>query len=414
MKARGRFGRKAASIVGILAMLLGMMIISGCWDLRHLDRLSVVMAMGIDDDPTGKQKMRVTMQTVLAQNAASGNKLAVEGMSVMTFTETGDTVFEAIRKMTRKTSRRLFFSHTRLLIIGEDAARKGVYPLLDLIERNPDIRLNIAVMIARGTSAEKLLQTTTLMDSIPANQIHDTLDINQSAQGQEYLVKVNDITRNAMAGKQQVAVPSLVLEGEQSAGNDEENMKHIHPKVEPKLSTMAILKDGRFVGYLTTKQSRGLSWTQNKVKSTVVKLDCPRSEGNFIVEVYHSKAKMKAEKPKYGESQKPVIHVDLEVKGSIKEIMCTDLGVKEESQLEEAGKLMDAAVGDEVQDAIRRLQKELNSDAMGWGMLVYQEQPSLWKQIGGRWTELFPDVSYVLKVKTDITDSGVRVNSIVK
>ncbi|MFF2092559.1 Ger(x)C family spore germination protein [Paenibacillus sp. NPDC058174] len=402
-------GTKIAAVMAFL--LLSVVLLTSCWDLRYLDRLSVVMAMGIDSDPTGKQQLRVTMQTVLAQNAAAGNKLAAEGMAVTTFTETGDTLFEAIRKMTRKTSRRLFFSHTRLLIIGEQAARNGVYPLLDLIERNPDIRGDIAVMIARGATAEQMLQTTTQMDAIPANQMYDTLEINESALGMDYMVRVQDITRMALQEKQQVAIPAITLEGDAAAGNDEKNMKRIHPDVQPKLSTMAVLKEGRLKGFLTVKESQGLSWMLGKVRSTVMKTNCPDSDGYLMVEINDAKVKMSAGKSKEGV---PVIKIDIRPEGSVKEIMCPDLPVDKEAELDTIGRLIDKEIEEEVQDVIVRLQQKLKLDTFGWGRLIYMQKPALWKGIDKDWETVYPKVRHELKVKTKITDTGVRGESIVK
>lgn len=83
-------------------------LLNGCWDLRYLDKLGVVYAIGVDDDPTGKNKLQLTVQVVLPQNVAAETKGAIGGTAVTTFTEKGDTLFEAIRKMSTKTSRRLF------------------------------------------------------------------------------------------------------------------------------------------------------------------------------------------------------------------------------------------------------------------------------------------------------------------
>ncbi|GGG84965.1 Ger(x)C family spore germination protein [Paenibacillus radicis (ex Gao et al. 2016)] len=404
-------GNKKRIAATLAILLLIVSVLSGCWDLRYLDRLGVVMAVGVDSDPTGKQQLRVTMQTVLAQNAAAGNKLASEGMAVTTFTETGDTMFEAIRKMTRKTSRRLFFSHTRLLIIGEQAARKGVFPLLDLIERNPDIRGDIAVMIARNTTAEQLLQTTTQIDAIPANQMYDTLEINEHALGQEYLVRVQEITRMALQKKQQVAIPSITLEGDEAAGNDEQNLKRIHPTVQPELSTMAVLKEGHLKGFLTAKESRGLSWMLGRVKSTVVKAACPNSEGYFMVEISGSKVNMSAVKPKDGI---PVIQIGIKPEGSVKEVMCSDLPVDEEEMLKEIGKLIDQSIEGEIEAVIVKLQKKMQLDTFGWGRLIYMQKPALWRRIDKEWDVVYPKVQHELKIKTRIKDTGVRGNSIVK
>lgn len=65
-----KMGRKAF----FLWMACMLVLLSGCWDLRYLDKLGVVLAMGVDDDPSGKQKLRLTVQVVLPQNVAAETK----------------------------------------------------------------------------------------------------------------------------------------------------------------------------------------------------------------------------------------------------------------------------------------------------------------------------------------------------
>lgn len=385
--------------------------LSGCWDLRYLDKLGVVLALGVDEDPSGKQKLQLTVQVVLPQNVAAESKGGIGGTAVTTFTETGDTIFEAIRKMSAKTSRRLFFSHTQMLIIGEKMARKGIYPLVDLIERNPDIRTDISVLVTRGVRAEDLLQLTTQMESIPINQIHAMVETNQSAYAMNYVVQVNDITRLSGEGKQQAVLPSMRIEGNKGVGNSNENVNSIPAKAIPELSTMAVFREGKLVDYLRPKESRGLSWLQNKVKSTVIKLGCPNSKGNLIVEIQGATVNHKVRRDASG---KPVVQVNVRLTGSIQEIMCTNVNVTEEKVLNEIGTMASEAVKDEMEATIRKLQKKLKVDAIGWGKEIYLQQPHIWKRVEGDWESVFPNVKSEVICSAEIEGSGVRGESIVR
>jgi spore germination protein KC len=388
-----------------------LILLSGCWDLRYLDKLGVVLALGVDEDPSGKQKLQLTVQVVLPQNVAAESKGGVGGTAVTTFTETGDTIFEAIRKMSAKTSRRLFFSHTQMLIIGEKMARKGIFPLVDLIERNPDIRTDIYVLVTRGVKAEELLQLTTQMESIPINQIHAIVETNQSAYAMNYVVQVNDLTRLNGEGKQQAVLPSMRIEGNKEIGHSNENVNSIPAKASPVLSTMAVFRNGKLVEYLKPKESRGLSWLQGKVKSTVVKLACPNSKENLIVEVHGVTTELHVKRSEKGE---PVILINTRISGSVQEIMCTDMNVSEEKVLKEIGAMTSQAVKDEMEAAIVKLQKKLKIDAIGWGKEIYLHQPSIWKRIEGDWETVFPNVQSEVSCSTEIEGSGIRGESIVK
>ncbi|WP_028608294.1 Ger(x)C family spore germination protein [Paenibacillus harenae] len=395
----------------LLLSLCSLIVLSGCWDLRYLDKLGVVLALGVDVDPAGKQELQLTVQVVLAQNVAAESKGGVGGTPVTTFTETGDTLFEAIRKMSAKTSRRLFFSHTQMLIIGEKMAKRGISSLTDLIERNPDIRTDISVLVARGITAQQLLQTTTQMESIPINQIHEMIEVNQDSYGTNYVVEVHDLSMLAGKGKQQAALPSIRLEGKKALRNTVDNVNRIPASAYPVLSTMAVFKEGKLTGYLKPKQSRGLSWLQEKVKSTTVTLACPESQGHLVVEVHEASRQYQVERTPDG---MPVIKIKLLITGSVQEIMCPGVQVVEEGTLNEISLLAEGAVKAEAEDAIRKLQKEWRTDVLGWGREVYLKQPGIWKRIEPEWPEVFPNVKSVVDCNFNIIGSGVRGESIVK
>ncbi|OME87197.1 hypothetical protein BK120_04230 [Paenibacillus sp. FSL A5-0031] len=402
-----KIGRKLI-LVWTVCMLA---VLNGCWDLRYLDKLGVVYAIGVDDDPTGKNKLQLTVQVVLPQNVAAETKGAIGGTAVTTFTEKGDTLFEAIRKMSTKTSRRLFFSHTQMLIVSESMARKGIYPLVDLIERNPDIRTDISVLITRGMRAENLLRLTTQTESIPVNQLREMVEVNQSAYASNYVVLVKDLTRLLGRGKQQAVLPSILIEGSKEMGHSNDNLNSIPAKAIPVLSTMAVFRDGKLVGYLKSKDSRGLSWLQNKVESTVVKLGCPESEGELIVEVQDTATVYKVKQDPDGH---PIIQVHISVGGGIQEIMCHGVNITEESVLIKIGKMTDKAIEEEVAGTINSVQKKFHTDVLGWGKEIYFQKPNIWRKIEADWEDIFPQVKSEVICTTQITGSGVRGESISK
>ncbi|MFD0590608.1 Ger(x)C family spore germination protein [Paenibacillus sp. GCM10027627] len=384
--------------------------LAGCWDIRYLDKLAVVLAIGVDDDPSGKYRYRLTVQIVLPQNATSTQK-GREGSPVMTISDTGDTMFEAIRKMSSKTSRRLFFSHTQLLVISEKTAREGIYPLMDLIDRNADIRTDIAVMIARDMEAQELLEIRTQMESVPASQMKEMVSTNEVAQGQAYSVLVRDIARMADSGLKQVALPAVVAEGPIKAGNKNENVTNIKPEVIPEVRNMAVFKDGKLVHYLNARQSRGLAWLQEKLTSTVVKLGCPGSDGFLMAEVISSTTETKV-KRSASDSETPVIESQIRIEAAIHEMTC-DFKLNGESALHEIEKLLNKTVEDEMRSTVQILQK-LKIDTVGWAEAVYRDQPGLWERISPRWSVMFPETEAKLECISHVQSTGTRSNSIVK
>jgi spore germination protein KC len=385
--------------------------LTGCWDIRYLDKLGVVIALGVDDDPSGKFRYELTVQVVLPQNATTGDG-GGDGSPVMTLTEKGDTLFEAIRKMSGKTSRRLFFSHTQLLIISEKTARKGIYPLLDLIDRNADIRTDISVVIARNVSAAKLLKIRTQMESVPANQMKEMITVDQKAKGQVYSVLVRDLTRIASSEHQQVALPAMGVEGDPEAGSTKEIVDRIDPKVLPELTTMGIFKNDKLIGYMPVKESRGLGWALDKLENTVVKFPCANGKGHYMTEVINTDSKTVAKKPdKDGELPEILIHVRLNA--SVHEVTCQGLSIHYEHTLHTIEEKLDVAIRNEIDSAAIWLRRR-NVDVMGWGEQIYRNEPAIWKKLSPDWDRMFARVPYRIEIVSHVDSMGSRTDTVTK
>ncbi|MDQ6420963.1 Ger(x)C family spore germination protein [Paenibacillus sp. LHD-117] len=405
-----KFGSLAVRLALVALLASALLPLAGCWDIRYLDKLGVVIALGVDDDPSGKFRYELTVQVVLPQNATTGDG-GGDGSPVMTITEKGDTLFEAIRKMSAKTSRRLFFSHTQLLVISDQAAsREGIFPLMDLIDRNADIRTDISVVIARGVKAGKLLQIRTQMESVPANQMKEMITVDQKAKAQVYGVLVRDITRKANSEKQQVAIPAIGVEGDPDAGSTKEIVDRIDPKVLPELTTMAIFNHGKLIGYLSPNQSRGLAWSQDKVENTVVKFPCANNKGHYIMEVIHSGTKVKAKRAT-GDSELPSIYIQVRLDASVHEITCPELSIHDEHTLKTLEEGLDAAVEAEIQSAVEAL-KGRNVDVMGWGEQIYRDQPAAWRKLKTNWKSVFPRIEYEIECISHVDSMGARTDAV--
>ena len=136
-----KWGMKMKVKGAILTVLLVVMgaLLSGCWNQRELNKIAIVMAMGVDKVEQ-TDNYRVSFQVVNPGAVASGQTGGGAGageMPVTVFTSTGRTLLEAIRKSSQRVPRELFFSHMQLLpatttIVGKARAcahNKGRKPI---------------------------------------------------------------------------------------------------------------------------------------------------------------------------------------------------------------------------------------------------------------------------------------------
>ncbi|OXS59996.1 hypothetical protein B1A99_10755 [Cohnella sp. CIP 111063] len=175
---------------GVRAIMVGLalvLLLTGCWNRRELNALSVVLAMGIDK--VGEQYV-VTLQ-IVDPTQMSQNRVA-ERSPVVTFTQRSATIFEALRRVTTKASRRMYVAHLRLLVFNEKAAREGINDIVDFVARDHEFRPDFYIAIAKGSTAQDLLELTTPTEVLPAMELYKSLKVSQRAWAPTAAVNIID------------------------------------------------------------------------------------------------------------------------------------------------------------------------------------------------------------------------------
>lgn len=80
----------------------------------------------------------------------------------------GATVAEAVANLEKRVPRQIFLEHVQLLIVGEQLARRGLFPILDFLVREREIRPDLLVAVTPGR-ASSLLGLAPPLPAIPAD-----------------------------------------------------------------------------------------------------------------------------------------------------------------------------------------------------------------------------------------------------
>ncbi|MCL6477252.1 MAG: Ger(x)C family spore germination protein, partial [Peptococcaceae bacterium] len=158
-------GIKMLVKMGLLSLLLLGIVITqpACWDRREVEDLGIVLATAVEQAPGGR--VRVIVQNI--NPAALGKGMAGGGGGAgVTVTGNkpyrnrsieGDTIFEALRELSRQTPRQLFFAHNQVILVSEKLAReRGLKEVMDIFERNPQTRRTTWLLVGRGELAHLL------------------------------------------------------------------------------------------------------------------------------------------------------------------------------------------------------------------------------------------------------------------
>ena len=163
---------------------------------------------------------------------ATGNSGGGSGTSpTVIYQAKGKTVFEAFRKMTKESPRKIYPSHLRILVIGESLAKKGIGKPLDLLTRDWELRSDFYIVVAKGMRAEEILKVPTSLEKIPANQIFDALEVSATAWSATSFVKLDDLIADIVSdGKQPVLTGIQAdIKGDKKTSLSKQNIEMIDP-----------------------------------------------------------------------------------------------------------------------------------------------------------------------------------------
>jgi len=384
-----RVGRiKKTAVCMLCAILLG-----GCWNSHELDTLGIVMALGIDK-AEGGGAVRITAQMVKPGEIGAADKNGGGGDAAKAFwnaTDTGDTVFGTIRALTNQSSRKLFFPHNQVIILGSSLAEEGIRNYIDVFMRDPEARISVFLLISQDT-AEGVLNVDPGLEKVPAQNIVKLIEGQGVATSQVVPSTLREFAVRLMSKTSAPVVAMIEVFHE----GDRETLR---------ISGTAVFKEDRLVGTLDRIEGRGLLWVLDEVKSGIVEV---RDEENapIALEIVRASGKVT---PELREGR-VIMKVEVREEGSIGEYGgardLTELSVISDLERKKA-----EAIRGEIMAAVEKA-KDLNADIFGFGDVLYQRYPKQWKEMEDNWDEIFQEVEVEITVDAKLRLTGRISNPI--
>ena len=119
---------------------------------ERLKNMAFVQGIGVDfaDGEYGVSLM------IYDISKTSGSSSQLSGNLTRVFREKSVTIPDAITNTAAVIGKKPFFSHNRVVIIGEKLAAEGIEPLTDVFYKNAEARPYILIAVARGEASEIL------------------------------------------------------------------------------------------------------------------------------------------------------------------------------------------------------------------------------------------------------------------
>lgn len=384
--------KKHIKQIFILQIIIIIMLIQcGCWNMRELDSLSIVMGFGIDKAEVSDE-IELTAQIVKTggKNQSSANEKGSDDSSFINLRSTGNDIFTIIREYTHKISRRLYIGDSQIIVFGESSAKEGIRNKLDFFMRDHEGRLIVYVIVAKG-KAYDVLKEEPEFGNIPAIDIANLIE-NQFATSEAVKVTLFDLIPNLVNNTKSMVLPcvSVLSEGEGK-------------KIA--LTSSAVFKDDKLVGELDKKETRGYLWVMNDVKSGVINVNVLGE--NTSIEIKKAKSEVVPQINKDGS-------IKIKVKITEEGILNSQVGNASLDKVFNNKKLENATayvIKKEIQKTLDKA-REMGTDIYGFGEDINRKYPKEWKTIKANWDKLFKEIDINIEVISKLRGEGRIVNPI--
>lgn len=381
---------------GIL-LLLSSMLLAGCWNRKEAEQVDYVLAVGIDMAPGGE--IALTIQSPSLEALKPNGDAAQE--KVKTLSVKGRTTFEAVRNYISISGKKLFWGHTQVYLIGEEAAKAGVEKYLDFFSADHELRGTSRMAVVKGL-AKDLVESKTQLTSLPARYLSELI-LNSNINGKAPNILFSDFNRmlaEPTGGQPYLPVMQLMEQAEYDkklAGLEAESSKG--PDQSPLVYTggTAVFKDTKLAGFLNERETRGLLWTQNSLKSSIVTVEC----GESCLASLEVVGEVRAEKTVTLKGDKAEFVLKVRMDWNLGERVGR-LDLSEEDRLRRLEEAADKLVEAEIRAAFAKSVK-LRSDVMAFGNEISDKQPKLWAEVKKDWEDqILPTADLQVEVKGKI------------
>ncbi|MEH7334738.1 Ger(x)C family spore germination protein [Neobacillus drentensis] len=386
----------------IIISLCSLFLLTSCWNRKELNELAIVVGMGIDivDD-----KFVVTVQVVnpgeIAESQGGGGK-----SPVVVYQEKGNTLFEAIRRITTVSPRKLYFSHLRLLVLGEEFAKKGIAKTLDLLSRDPEMRTDFYIVIAKNKKAGDILKIVTTMERIPAQKVFESLLSSEKAWATTIQITMDQLIYDIISEGISAKLTGIKLIGGVQEGENLENTQQTKPNAFLKYDSIGVFRKDKFIGWLSENESKGLNYALGNVTSTVVTIPCPQ-KGKTAIELIHTTSELKTEVSDH----KPKGIIKITTVGNVGNVQCKTLDLTKPETIRFLENETRKNIEHTIYKSLYAAQKKYKIDPFGFGEALHRSNPDYWHLIQKDWLQIFENMPVEIDVKVKIHNIGKIKNS---
>lgn len=363
------------SIVCIFVFIFSPIILSGCWDYRDINEMTIVLSIGIDIvegeyEMTGEYAMLEQ-----SQQGGGGENGGGQQSQVALLKATGKDFEEARGQINVQIDNPVFLGATNVIIFGSKYAESGIESYINRIDRLPDYRKTALVVISRETPGDLFELGTDKAKSV-GMLIESNLRFLESEK-EGMAINVGNVLSNIDMGKVGYLLPYVgIVEGE------------------IQIIGMAVMCDNKLVGSLDLEEA----YTANYLEIDRAKMHEVISYNDTLF-AYETEVKNKSINFEYKDEQLN-INIDLKLEGTLDYQYNKKYLTKED--FDKMEKIINAQIEDKLNKLFDKSQKVYKSDIFKLAKNFRAQEYQLYKVFD--WKELYLNANINVTADVSIID----------
>jgi len=387
----------------VILLILVLLNLTGCWGIKEIEDQTVLVGLGMDvANPSNEEKqlaengnyypknnrVTLTFQIIpfeMRQSSGKGDKSSNELYS--NIQETGDSMFQMLRKMATRRSKPIMGHHVKVIVISEELAKRiEIDKLLKFVVRDNDIRPSCLVFVSKSKASEVLISNNS--GEIPSLELAG-------------LAENGDKANNVLPPKSLMKLDGIINSG---ASFVLQNLSSSKDEVAVAGASIIKGKTRKWIGSLSIRDVLALSWIRGSVKGGVIKTY--DKHGNVLTyEIISGKSSVTSKV----NGDNISFHVSIRTKGRLIENWDTQEEVKNEEFIKESEGYFEQELKNTMTEALHKMQDVYQVDVGGFRNHFRIQHPKVWRKVEQDWDNVFSKSDVKFDVDLIIEDTGSSV-----
>ncbi len=374
--------KKLISIMLIIGICIPL---SGCWNYRGLNTLSVFTGIAIDRNEENNN-YQLTIEFIDFSETSKKEPSKSQLIEVE-----GKTIFEAIRNAKRKLAKKLYMGDLKVVIISNQIAREeGINSILDFFTRDAEMRETVIPVLSQEKTAKEVLMANGVDNKIVSEDLERIIKSGWKTTASSKNVNICK-TFNVLHGKDEI---SLVLPAVHCKNNKEKKIVE--------LNGTAIFKGDKLQGYLSPEETYTYLLATNEINRGIITVPLNDSQDKIVLELEKNKTKMSYS---YNENRLKIF-LDMSSVVKVSEVNF-DIDLSKRETIEEFRSAAKLQSLQRLESLINKGKKELNCDILGVGTMIHKNDPELWYKLREDWDYYIQTMEVEIRHDFVITNTGL-------